>query len=310
MDLLLNLGILVGSLILLVKGSDWFVDAGETIGLSFGISPFIIGVTIIAFGTSLPELASSIAAIYADESSIVIANVVGSNITNITLILGLVSVIGGTIVFKKDVMNTDMPLLLLSSAFLWFVVSDLDLSISDAIILLLGLLVFLFYSFRGSEEEASEEARPKANWQAYAILVGGGLAVYFGADWTVYSIQAISDIAQINPDVIAVTMIALGTSLPELMVSITAARRGRTEIAVGNVIGSNIFNTYAVMSIPRFFGPLVIPPEFLGFHLPFMIVATIAFAIMSISKKISNWEGMMLLLLYIFFVMELLRKVI
>ncbi len=310
MELLQYIGLLIISLALLVKGSDWFVDAGETVGLSFGISPFIIGVTIIAFGTSLPELASSIVAIYANESSIVIGNVVGSNITNITLILGIVAIIGGAIVFEKDVMHIDMPFLLLSSALLWFVVRDQNLSISDAIVLLIALAVFLFYSFNGSEEEASLLERPKATLKTYGLLLLGGLAVYFGADWTVYSIQNISNILAINPDVIAVTMIALGTSLPELMVSVTAARRGRTEIAVGNVIGSNIFNTYAVMSIPRFFGPLIIPEAFLSFHLPFMIVVTIAFAIMSLSKKISNWEGMMLLLFYGFFVMELLKDVL
>ncbi|MEM9888917.1 MAG: calcium/sodium antiporter [Bacteroidota bacterium] len=309
MDVLLYVGILVISLSALLKASSWFVDSAEKIGLSFGISPFIIGVTIIAFGTSLPELASSIAAMYEDESSIVIGNVLGSNITNITLILGVVAVVGGTIHFTKDVMNIDMPLLLTSAGLLCFVVYDKNVSIFDAALLLVALVIFLAYSFKSDDEEKLESTE-KASIKSYLLLLVAGVGVYFGAEYTILAVTSLSKIAGVDPEIIALSVVALGTSLPELIVSVTAARKGRTEIAVGNVLGSNIFNTYAVMGIPAFFGELEITDNALGFSLPFMTVITVIFAFMCLSKKISRWEGMMLLLLYVFFIGQLMKDVI
>lgn len=309
MSALALFGILVVSLAGLLKASDWFVGSAEKIGLSLGISPFIIGVTIVAFGTSLPELASSIAAVFDGESSIVIGNVLGSNITNITLILSLVAIVSGKIVFQKDVMNIDMPLLITSAALLCFVVYDQEVSIFDAVLLLVGLVIFLIYSFKGDEEEKAERTE-KVGIQVYGLLIVAGAMVYFGADYTIFAVTGLSKIAGIDPEIIALSLVALGTSLPELIVSITAARKGRNEIAVGNVLGSNIFNTYAVMGIPSFFGELEISDTALSFSLPFMVVITLLFAFMCLSKRISKWEGWMLLLLYVFFVGQLLKDVL
>ncbi|MEM1325637.1 MAG: calcium/sodium antiporter [Bacteroidota bacterium] len=310
MPVLVYVGILIVSLAVLLKASDWFVAAAERIGLSFGISPFIIGVTIVAFGTSLPELASSIAAVLDNESSIVLGNVLGSNITNVTLILGVVAVVGGTIHFRKDVMNIDMPLLLTSAALLTFTIYDRVLSLFDAFLLLSGLVIFLVYSFRSKDEEEAEEERPKVTFKSYLIVIAASALVFFGAKYTIFAVSELAARADISPEVIALSVIALGTSLPELIVSITAARKGRTEIAVGNVLGSNIFNTYAVMGIPPFFGQVEITESALQFSLPFMIVITLLLAFMCLSKKISRWEGMMLLLFYAYFVSELLKDAI
>ncbi|MEM0991418.1 MAG: calcium/sodium antiporter [Bacteroidota bacterium] len=315
MDVLMYIGILVVSLAGLLKASDWFVDSAEKIGLSFGISPFIIGVTIIAFGTSLPELASSIAAMYDGKSSIVIGNVLGSNITNITLILGIVSVVGGSInlgrdVMGKDVMNIDIPLLITSAGLLWFIVYDREVSIFDAILLLLALVIFLAYSFKSDENEKKDKQKEKASAKSYFLLLLAGIGVYFGAEYTIFAIDNLSQLAGVDPSIIALSVLALGTSLPELIVSITAARKGSTELAVGNVLGSNIFNTYAVMGIPAFFGDIEITDNAINFSLPFMVTITLIFALMCLTKKISRWEGLMLLLLYTFFIGQLLSKVI
>jgi len=307
MSILVYLGIFVVSLAVLLKASDWFVDAAERVGLAFGIPPFVIGVTIIAFGTSLPELASSIAAVLAGEPEIVIGNVVGSNITNIALILGLVAIVGSKIVLEKDLMKIDMPLLLGSAALLWFIVSDQQVGLFESIILLVGLIVFLVYSFQDDENVPSETV-VEANWRVYVQLIAGGVLVYFGADYTIFGISKLSAAAGISPEIIALSLVALGTSLPELIVSIAAARKGQTEIAVGNVLGSNIFNTYAVVAIPSFFGELKIPSNVLNFSLPFMLVMTGLLAIMCLSQKISRWEGWMLFLLYCFFVLELFKN--
>ncbi|MEL7022081.1 MAG: calcium/sodium antiporter, partial [Bacteroidota bacterium] len=290
MDFLLYLGLFVISLAVLLKGSDWFVAAAERIGLSFGISPFIIGVTIVAFGTSLPELASSIVAVLAGESEIVVGNVVGSNITNVALVLGVVAIIGGRVKIIKDIMNTDIPLLLVSAFLMWFILSDLNVSIIEAIILLLSLIIFLIYSFHsGSDGHTSDAEQVVADWKQYVLMLIGGILVYFGAEYTIVAISVLSTQAGISPEIIALSLVALGTSLPELVVSIAAARKGNTEMAVGNVLGSNIFNTYAVLSIPRFFGVLTIPSDVTSFSLPLMLGITLLFSIMCLSRIISQW---------------------
>lgn len=307
MDILLYFGLFVLSLGVLLKGSDWFVAAAEKIGLSFGISPFIIGVTIVAFGTSLPELASSLAAVFAGESEIVIGNVVGSNITNIALVLGIVAIVGRKIYIEKDIMSTDIPLLLTSAFLFYFIVNDQHVSVLEAIILLAALLIFLAYSFKdGSEDEITKEA---VSWKSYALLVVGGVLVYFGAEYTILAISNLSKIFGISAEIIALSLVALGTSLPELVVSISAARKGNTEIAVGNVLGSNMFNTYAVLGIPALFGNLVIPDNVVAFSIPLMIALTLLFSIMCLSKTISRWEGWMLFLIYCFFVLELFKGI-
>jgi len=248
-ELLTYIAIFAVSLFALLQASDFFVAAAEKIGLSFGIPPFIIGVTVVAFGTSLPELASSIAAVVEGSSDIVIGNVVGSNVANVALV------------------------------------------------------IFLLNSLTGNKDDEAE--RPKITWQTIVILIASAVVIKFGADYTVLGIVKLSGLMGIGSAVIAQSLVALGTSLPEVFVSIAAIKKGQTDIAVGNVLGSNIFNTYAVMSIPAFIGPLVIPPEVLQFSLPFMVALTIALAVMCISKTISRWEGYMLMLFYVFFLVKL-----
>lgn len=309
MDILLYFGLFIISLAVLLKASDWFVAAAERIGLSLGISPFIIGVTIVAFGTSLPELASSIAAVFIGESEIVIGNVVGSNITNIALVLGAVAIVGRKINIEKDIMSIDMPLLMASGFLLWFIVSDQNVRWFDAILLLGALLIFLVYSFKEDEGNGEQERSP-ISWKSYGLLFLSGVLVYFGAEYTIKAIANLSGLFGISSEVIALSLVALGTSLPELVVSVSAARKGSTEIAVGNILGSNIFNTYAVMGIPALFGTLVIPDNVLAFSLPLMVALTVLFAIMCLSRTISRWEGWMLFLIYCFFVAELFKGVI
>ena len=297
MDILLYYGLFIVAIFVLVKGSDWFVESAEAVGLSLGISPYIIGVTIVAFGTSLPELASSIAAVLGGEPEIVIGNVVGSNITNIALVLGLTALVVKKIELEYNIWHVDMPFLWASAFLLYFMLLDSRLSLFEAIILLIGVVVFLAYSFRGND--GSDKAdRPKVNWKHYTFLFLGGLFVWLGAKYVVVSIQEISSYYRIGSEKIALTAVALGTSLPEIVVSITAARKGKAAIAVGNVLGSNIFNTFVVMSIPSFFGTLIISEEMLTFYLPLMIIMTIMFGIISNNRKITFSEGCLLLMFY------------
>lgn len=307
MDLLFWSGVFIVSLAFLVKASDWFVNGAETIGIALGIPSFIVGVTIVAVGTSLPELASSISAVFAGSTDIVAGNAIGSNITNIVLVMGLVALFSKQkIEIKRDIMDVDIPMLVASALLLWFLVADLNFTMLDAAMLIIGMFIFLAYTFSKSGDEDDDEIiRQKVGWKTIALVIGSGALIYFSANYTVSAIQEISNLLGIGTGVIALSLVALGTSLPEVLVSVTAARKGNTEIAFGNVIGSNIFNTFAVMGIPRFLGPIEIPAAIVEFSLPMMVGITILFAVICLSRKISRFEGMFLLLFYVVFMIGL-----
>lgn len=288
------------SLAVLLYASDKFIESAEKIGLSLGISPFIIGVTIVAFGTSLPELAASIASVYSGTSEIVVGNAVGSNITNILLVLGLTCIIGKGIQLDFDIWDTDMPLLFGSAFLMYFTLIDGNLSLLEGVLYMLALVVFLLNSVTGNNE--SSDNKEAINSKDVAILILGGIAVFVGAKYVIFGIEGVSKLAGISPEIISLTFVALGTSLPEVVVSISAAKRGKHAIAVGNVLGSNIFNTYAVMAIPSFLGELFIPENVLAFSLPFMIVMTLIFGAMTFSKRIGKWEGFLLLIFYVYYI--------
>lgn len=307
MDLLLYIGIFIVSLAALLKASDWFVDSAEAVGLSLGIPPYIIGVTIVAFGTSLPELATSIASVYSNNSEIVVGNVIGSNISNIALVLGLTAVAVKKIEMEYNIWHIDIPFLWGSAFMLWFVLSDFHVSVFECILFLVGIVIFLSYSFKGDDDDSVEEEvdRPPALPRHYILLVVGGLLVWLGAHYTIFAIQEISTSMGIEPKLIALSAVAIGTSLPEVIVSLSAARRGKASIAVGNVLGSNIFNTYVVMGIPGLLGDLDIPTDINAFYLPLMVVMTILFGVMANNRKITRWEGMVLLLFYALFMTQI-----
>ncbi|MFT4568414.1 MAG: cation:H+ antiporter [Saprospiraceae bacterium] len=297
--------IFAASLFVLIFASNKFIDSAETIGLSLGISPFVIGVTLVAFGTSLPELTTSILAVLGGTSEIVVGNVVGSNITNILLVLGLTALAVGTLKIERDIMKEEVPLLLGSAILLWFAIRDGSFSRIESLIFIAGLLGFLLYTIREKEEGTRKGA--KAGWLNYVILIAAGVAIYFGASYTVSSIEEMALLFNINPSIVSLSLLALGTSLPEVVVSMSAARKGKHSLAIGNVIGSNMFNTYAVMAIPSFFGDIVIPDSVISFSLPFMLATTIIFIIVTFSKEVSLWKAGMLVSFYIFFLAELFK---
>jgi len=302
--LALNLVIFVVALLVLLKGSDWFIDSAEKIGLSFGISPFVIGITIVAFGTSLPELATSIAAVLNGDSEIVIGNVIGSNIANIGLVLGLVAIVIGRINLEQNIWHVDMSYLWGSSFLLGFIIYDGEVSRLEGIFFLIGIVVFLMYSI-GSQEKAGGDNLPKVTPKDYLLLLLGGVLVYFGATYVIVAIEVLSGLAGISKDTIALSAVALGTSLPEVVVSLSAAKKGKTSLAVGNVLGSNIFNVFVVTGISSMVGTLFIPPAVIAFSLPLMLGMTLLFGVMSNNQKITKWEGLLLLLFYIFYLVKL-----
>jgi len=299
----------VVSIAVLVKSSDWFVSGAEVVGLAAGISPFVIGVTLVAFGTSLPELAASIAAVYSGSSEIVIGNVVGSNITNILLVIGMSAVIGKEIIMERSTTDSKVLMLLASAFLLYFTLKDGNLDLVETLVFMAGMVLFLVSSIKGKSSEA--RVRSKTSMLSYLMMIGGAVLVYAGAHFTILSLEHISEYVGMSNEVIALTGVALGTSLPEVVVSVTAVQKGKSDIAIGNVLGSNIFNTFIVMGIPGLLSYfmkssdgsslLTIPDSVINLSLPFMVAVTILFCFMFVESKINRSEGWMLILLYGFF---------
>lgn len=309
--------IFILTLVTLIFSADFFIKASERIGLAVGIPPFIVGVTLIAMGTSLPELVTSMVAILGDppNSEIILGNVVGSNIANICLVLAIVGILGNKITLQFDVMRVDMPMVLGAAFILFVCVMDGDFSLFEGIICLSGMLVYLIYVLQlGRNEEASslgidvpdEENKQIVSWKEPIILLISSTIIYFSAEYNVQAIVRLSEIMEVGKELIALTAVSIGTSLPELVVSIVAVRMGNGEMAVGNVLGSNIFNVFAVMGIPRLFGEIVVPASILEFSIPVMLIASLLFFFVVLDREVSRWEGLVLLLLYFLFMGNLI----
>ena len=301
--------IFVVSLYFLLKSSDYFTKSAEKIGLFFGISPFIIGVSIVAFGTSLPELISSILAVMKNSSEIVVGNVIGSNITNIFLILGVVAIIGKKITLDYDIAHVDLPILIGSALLFGLMTWDGDFSFREAMYSIAGIIIFLWSAAGSSENKkilrkgrkdpfTSVEKIEAKTWIILVLSIG---AIYLSATYTVESIIQVARIINVSTDIIAATGMALGTSLPELVVSGVAAKNGKPGVAVGNILGSNVFNTFAVMGIPALFGKIQVSKNMIYCGMPIMVIATFMFFFIAHQKRITKYEGWLLIIFYLFF---------
>jgi cation:H+ antiporter len=303
--------VFVISLYVLIRASDYFTGAAAKIGLSFGIPDFIIGVTIVAIGTSLPEIVSSVIAVLRDSSEMVVGNVIGSNIANIFLVLGVAAVIGKKLKITYDLVHIDLPLLMGSAFLLAITIIDGKFTLLEALLCMCGLIVYLLHAVSvekrrtGVKKQRSPKPGKELRGKTFVVLVLSSFFIFIGAKYTVETVIQLSILLHVGTEVIAASAVALGTSLPELMVTISAARKGMPEIAIGNVLGSNIFNALAVMGIPGLLGILIIPQNILLFGLPMMIIATFLFFFMGQDKEITQWEGWLLIIFYIFFILKL-----
>jgi cation:H+ antiporter len=309
--------VLVVSLAALVKASDWFTASAERIGLALGMPAFLVGVTIVAIGTSMPELVSSVLAVVRGAPEIVAGNVVGSNIANLLLVLGLAGIIGGHLRVRFQLINVDLPFLAGSAFFLALVLWDGQVGRLEALLCLTGLAIYIWYALCGKpvvddepadsgaevEDEDDAQEAPRPAWLRTAAFLAGSCAlIYVGADFTVRSVIEIAALAGVGAELIAASAIALGTSLPEVAVTVSAARRGRAELAVGNVLGSNVFNSFAVIGVSGLVGVLPVPASIVEFGLPVMLIATLLAFFMVMEREMTKWEGWLLVLFYVYFI--------
>lgn len=305
--------ILILGLGILLFGGKLLVDGASSIAAKLGLSAGLIGLTVVAFGTSAPELLVSVNAALKGTSDIAIGNVVGSNIANISLVLGI-SAILYPIVLHINVLKLDYLFTLLSSS-LFFILSynNVISRLEGLIFVILLVLVnlYIFKKLRGTEPELSEEEaallKKESTWKASGLILLGIAGLYFGSDMFVDSAVEISRVYGVSERIIGVTVIAIGTSLPELTTSIIAAINKKTDIAIGNILGSNIMNVLGIIGITALVQPIEVTEQFLSQDFIWMLVLTvILFPILRLRLNVSRWEGAFLVSFYAVYLFSIL----
>lgn len=270
MDILVGLAQLVAGFALLVKGADFFVEGADSLARRLGVPPLVVGLTVVALGTSAPEAAISISSGLKDAAGIAIGNILGSNMMNVLVVLGLAAVIAEVPV-QRSTYKLEIPFTLLITVMLIVMgIRGEVLGWADATVMLvlfaiyMGYTVYLGMKDTADEEAEDEEGRPILRKRIITLyLIGGAAAIIIGSDFVVDGGTLVAQLLGVSDRVIGLTIVALGTSLPELMTSVTAARRGDADIAIGGVVGSNIFNLLFVLGLSSALNPIPFGREFI-----------------------------------------------
>lgn len=317
MSLMWAILLLPVGLFILIKGADWLVDGAVAIAKHLGMSPLIIGLSIVAMGTSAPEVATSIKAALSDLPGIAVGNVYGSNIANLALVGGLCAVIR-PIQVSRYAIRRDIPLMLIVALLLLFFFHDAYLGRVDSVIMLvlfMGIMAYMIHSERIYARQTREVQHPlqaiadpavscetKSFWLSALIIVAGLVLLSEGADLTVSSARIIGREAGMSESAIGATIIALGTSLPELMTCLIASFRGHDDLSIGNLVGSNIFNTLLVVGASGLAKPYSISatPELAGTYYWLMVGVMVLFSVIAfMTRKISRGSGLILCAVYV-----------
>ena len=309
--MIIQIILLIIGFVILIKGADVFVDGASSIALNFKLSKMLIGLTIVAFGTSAPEFAVSVKSILSNNSDMVLGNVIGSNILNVLLIIGICSIIRPVLV-KSSTVRKEIPIVMLMSFLLFFLAKD-DLFVSginniitrnEGFVIILFFLIFIYYLIsvvKNKKDEDSEELAKYGIGKSFVFTILGIVCIVMGSNVVVDSASNIASIMGVSDRMIALTVVAFGTSLPELVTSIVSSLKKEQDILVGNIIGSNIFNICIVLGLPvAIFGNLI-PSSFQMIDLiTLIIVAVILYLIPKLNNyKFNKLSGVLLLTIYI-----------
>ncbi|MBU0766989.1 calcium/sodium antiporter [Patescibacteria group bacterium] len=325
--LLASLSIILG-FVLLIKGADWLVEGASSISRRLGVGDLVIGLTVVSFGTSAPELIVNIVASFQGSADIAIGNIVGSNISNTLLILGVAAVIAPLAVQRSTILK-EIPLNLLAGVILLIAANDTiingyansELSRSDGLVFLGFFIIFIYYTFgirhNGTDKEDDHTKATKPVWAALTLVSVGCVGLAAGGKLAVDGAIAIANIFNVSEALIGLTIVAVGTSLPELAASGMAAYKGRADIAVGNIVGSNIFNIFWILGISSFIKPLPFQPAS-NLDLSVVLLSTLLlFFLMHNGQPhrrlfmwwkqskdyiIRRWEGGILILCYVVYI--------
>ena len=295
--------LLVGVFLLLI-GGDFLVKSAASLAKKLNISPFLIGVTVVSFGTSAPELIVSLKAAFNGSSGIAIGNVIGSNIANLALVLGITVLIRPIVLDPKKLRFSWFSMLVASLMFLGFSIDGI-LDRVDGLFLISGLILFLILSIRKRDDSFVEEELEKTLKTNLipVYFIFGAAGLYYGSELLVDSAITIAKSFGISEFIIGVSVVALGTSLPELVTSIIAIIKGQSSISVGNLIGSNVFNIFAVLGITSAVNPLKADSFLIAIDLPIMLGVTLLTGLfLLVSKKLGRIEGLLLITIYIMYI--------
>ena len=319
MDILLSSLLLVVGLIVLVISSDWLIQSSVKLSFLYKLTPLFIGLVVIAFGTSAPEAGVGIVAAIKNHKQIALGNILGSNIANIGLILGLCALVFPLKVRNKDIFKREMPIMIFSVFLLYILSLDLVISRLDGTIFIICFLIFCFISYRGAQkyfDSAEIEgfrfrkllANVNSRFLTFGCILLSLAGVIFGANLMVKGGVSLAEILGISPWIIGIFVFAVGTSLPELVASLTASVRKVPSISVGNIVGSNIFNILFVLGIVSLIRPISLDSSILKFEFPVLIgFSFLLFTVMKTQYKITRWEGLVMFLGYITFIFFVIK---
>jgi cation:H+ antiporter len=304
--------------VLLISGANLLVEGSASIAKKLNISSIVIGLTIVAFGTSAPELIVNIFASVQGNTEIAIGNILGSNIVNILLILGVSSIIY-PLATKENTVWKEIPLSLLAAILLGVMVNDTlidggtfsGLTRIDGIVFIAFFIIFLYYTFgisKVSGENTDLEIKEMSYMKSSLYIVGGLLGLVFGGKWIVDGAIKIAEGFNVSQSLIGLTVVAIGTSLPELATSAVAAYKKQSDIAIGNVVGSNIFNIFWILGLSAVINPLPFSKDSVIDIIMTIVASLILFLIMFIGKKhtVERWQGVIMILIYIGYVAYLI----
>lgn len=298
--ILTSIIVLLAGFILLVKGADYFVDGAAGIAARFGIPQLIIGLTIVAMGTSAPEAAVSITAAFSGNAEITIGNIVGSNILNVFIILGIASVIVPLAV-ERSTITYEIPYMAAVSILLLVLGQDGKVDFTDGVILgvfFIAYLTYLFISARKNRNAESDAVYVKG-WKQFIYVVAGMIAIIMGSRMSVNGATEIAKTCGLSERFIGLTIVALGTSLPELFTSVTAARKGNADIAIGNIVGSNIFNILFVVGMSAIVTTVPFDCKFIIDSLIAIASSIILFLCVVRKGKLKRRDGFIMLFCYV-----------
>ncbi len=314
LDMPLNLLLLFGGFGALYFGAEWLVRGAARIASAMGTSPVVIGLTLVSLGTSAPELVVGITASLTGESGLLVGNVLGSNLANLGLILGATALIRPLGVAER-VINRDVPIMIVVTIFVFPLVLDGDISRGDGLILLTLLVIYVAFTFLTADEQiadlqqevgnlAEDEGREEAGARRRTahnllLVLAGAAGLGLGGRAIVDSAIFLADSFGASPAVVGLTVVAIGTSLPELVTSLVAAVRKETDIAVGNVVGSNIFNLAGVMGASALVGGYPVGDAIMGVQMPAVLILSIlTWPVVATARTVRCWEGLLLLVGY------------
>ena len=336
-------GLLILALAGVIKGADYFLEAAEKIGCHLRLPAFVIGVVLVGFGTSLPELATSLSSIASGYQTVTLANIIGSNMANILLIVGLSTLLIGSLTYKKRLINMDLPYLLGATALFGLLIADGQLSLSDSLFLLVGFIIYIIYTLVADKPQQRQQGliglfklwltkagattgrqatakKPKqtsapqvANrlsarqllYQVVVAVLAVGL-LGLASRIAVMSMLEIAAIINIGVSVITFLTLALGTSLPELLISFKTLRKGQGDLFLGNIIGSSVFNILLIGGIAGLFAVQILEPAVLSWSLIGLLGSATVFVVAGITQRIDIWQGAIFVLLYLALILKII----